>query len=306
LAKIAVKNETVHRSIVSRDPQEHLLKRPLAAGDGWSVCAVVCDAGPHVRPFEEQHCGFCIAIVRSGSFQYRSSAGCELMTPGSLMLGNPGQSFECRHEHAVGDRCLSFTYQPRFMDELLTETAVPVRHSDLFSTVRVPVVRELSGVIARASAAAQRQPSVADGLQGQIWEEIAVELAVRALEGARGISNSRQSPAAEARVTRVIRMIENFPTEQHSLADLAKEAKLSRYHFVRIFQQLTRLTPHQYVRRARLRRAATLLLLQPARILDVALDSGFGDVSNFNHAFIAEFAVSPRTFRARRGRLRNF
>jgi AraC family transcriptional regulator len=28
-------------------------------------------------------------------------------------------------------------------------------------------------------------------------------------------------------------------------------------------------------------------------VLDIALDSGFGDVSNFNHAFRAEFGTGP-------------
>ena len=30
----------------------------------------------------------------------------------------------------------------------------------------------------------------------------------------------------------------------------------------------------------------------------MALDGGFGDVSNFNHAFRAEFGVSPRIYRS--------
>jgi methylphosphotriester-DNA--protein-cysteine methyltransferase len=35
--------------------------------------------------------------------------------------------------------------------------------------------------------------------------------------------------------------------------------------------------------------------------LDVALDSGFGDLSNFNRAVRAEFGVSPRAYRRRAG-----
>jgi AraC family transcriptional regulator len=38
-------------------------------------------------------------------------------------------------------------------------------------------------------------------------------------------------------------------------------------------------------------------MLEPGRMLDMALDSGFGDVSNFNHAFRAEFGFSPRAYR---------
>jgi AraC family transcriptional regulator len=81
------------------------------------------------------------------------------------------------------------------------------------------------------------------------------------------------------------------------LVSLAREAKLSRYHFLRVFRELTGLTPHQYVLRARLRRAATQLISERMRVLDVALDCGFRDVSNFNHAFRREFGVSPKAYR---------
>jgi len=39
------------------------------------------------------------------------------------------------------------------------------------------------------------------------------------------------------------------------------------------------------------------LAAESTRILDIALDCGFGDVSNFNRAFRTEFGVSPRVFR---------
>lgn len=48
---------------------------------------------------------------------------------------------------------------------------------------------------------------------------------------------------------------------------------------------------------ARLREAAMRIALEPGRILDIALDSGFGDVSNFNRAFRSEFGMSPRAYR---------
>jgi transcriptional regulator GlxA family with amidase domain len=103
-------------------------------------------------------------------------------------------------------------------------------------------------------------------------------------------------------VTRSVRTIEQSPDEELTLTDLARAAKLSPFHFLRTFQDLTGVTPHQYVMRARLRRAATRLILEPDRILDVALASGFGDVSNFNRAFRSEFASNPRAYRVRFGR----
>jgi AraC-like DNA-binding protein len=259
---------------------------------------MVCHAGPRDRAFEEQHSVASLAIVTHGTFQYRSSAGCELMTPGSLLLGNPGQSFECGHEHGIGDRCMSFAYEPEYFDELLAESGTTLRKSR-FGTVRVPPVRETSSVIARACALHE---SGREDLSSE-WEAIGVELASAALEiSSNGDRRSEALPAAEARVTRVVRMIENYPDLEHDLVSLAREAKLSRYHFLRMFQQLTGVTPHQYILRARLRRAATRLMTERSQVLEIAMDCGFGDVSNFNHAFRAEFGKGPGEYRKQSGR----
>jgi AraC family transcriptional regulator len=320
LAKIAVGFEPLRARPVQRAP-EILVPRLVARADGWTVTDVVCNAGPRNRPFEEQHSHVCVAIVLAGSFQCRSTTGRAMLTPGSLFLGNAGECFECGHEHAVGDRCLSFSYEPQYFEAVADEAGIS---SSRFTALRVPPLREFSSLVARACAAlatvggaerAQRKPS-ADHEEQEAkssaprsasdsapWEEIAVELASRALgfATARGASQAAL-PAAEARVTRIIRMIEAHPDAHHSLDSLAQQAKLSRYHFLRLFQQHVGLTPHQYVLRHRLRRAATRLMLEPARVLDVGLDSGFGDVSNFNHGFRAEFGVSPRSYRRMAGR----
>ena len=50
----------------------------------------------------------------------------------------------------------------------------------------------------------------------------------------------------------------------------------------RTFKSLTGITPHQYVIRARLRAAASRLATGTQKVLDVALDCGFCDISNFN------------------------
>ena len=50
---------------------------------------------------------------------------------------------------------------------------------------------------------------------------------------------------------------------------LAAEAGLSIYHFVRTFRRVTGVTPHQFLMRTRLRRAAVRLASQRAKIIDV-------------------------------------
>jgi AraC-like DNA-binding protein len=288
LAKIAVDSGPV------------LLRRALARGNGWSVSDVICSEGPENRPFEEQHSHYCIAVVVEGSFQYQSEGGRELMTPGSLLLGNAGQYFECGHEHGMGDHCISFAYETEYFEALAAETDAPC-----FSVLRVPPIRDLSGLVARVCAGLigssnQRSPHTDLQQTDLSWMEAGVELVGRALENASKARPSLRSiAAAESRVTRIVRLIDGYPNSEHSLESLAQDAKLSRYHFIRIFQQLTGLTPYQYLRRTRLRGAAARLIMSAAPVLDIALDSGFGDVSNFNHAFLAEFDLSPRSYRNR-------
>ena len=273
------------------DVPGHTTARILAQGNGWTVSDVVCTSGPQDRPFEERHAGFSIAIVAAGSFQYRSWAGCELMTPGSLLLGSARQCFECEHKHGAGDRCLSFGYTPEYFESFAADAGICDAKSH-FRTLRLPPLRALSPLIARACA----------GLVGSVhvpWEEISVKLAAQTVQLVGGpLSTPGDAPpSAVARVTRTVRMIERRPDLGLTLGSLAREAGLSPYHFLRTFERLTGVTPHQYVLRARLREAAMRLAVEPARVLDIALDSGFGDVSNFNHAFRAEFGVSPRVYR---------
>lgn len=276
LAKIAVGGKT--RSLL------------LARGDGWTVSDVVCTSGPDDRPFEERHADFSIAIVAAGTFEYRSAAGRELMTPGSLMLGSAGQSFECAHEHGVGDRCVAFWYAPAYFERLAADAGA--RGTARFGALRLPPLRALSPLVARACA------GIGHPL-GAAWEEIGVGLAAQAvqLSGGRPPRAGGAPPRAVARVTAAVRRIEREPDDALSLRSLAREARLSPYHFLRTFERITGVTPHQYVLRVRLRRAATALATEPGKVVDIALESGFGDLSNFNRAFRTEFGVSPRAYR---------
>jgi AraC-like DNA-binding protein len=230
-------------------------------------------------------------MVIVGSFQYRSGSGRALMTPGSLLLGNAGHCFECGHEHAFGDRCIAFRFAADYFSKLIRDD-VGIRFMR-FDTPRLPPIRDFSPLFARAIA----------GLIGKIsidWEGVALALAITAGQIALGEVHpiADVPPSSEVRVTRAVRRIDRAPNEELTLQQLANEARLSPYHFLRTFQRITGLTPHQYIRRARLRDAAVRIVAEPSRILDIALDSGFGDVSNFNRAFRTEFGMSPRAYRA--------
>ena len=289
MAKIAIALEQALERRKAHGHSGGTVPHVIARGDGWTVADVVCTFGPQDRPFEEQHSDYSIAIVLTGTFQYRSLVGRGLMTPGSLMLGNAGHCFECGHEHGEGDRCVSFWYAPDYFERLAADACTGIRAH--FKVARLPSVRALTSLVARAGAGVLDPSSIS-------WEELGVTLAARAVSLAAGAASDqiRPVPNGEARVTKAVRMIDRHPEAALTLRRMAREAGLSPYHFLRTFQQVTGVTPHQYVMRARLREAATRIANQPNRILDIALDSGFGDVSNFNRAFRTEFGVNPRAY----------
>ena len=294
LAKIAVELKQALSQRAFHGTPGRATSRRLATGKEWGVSDVLCTSGPSDRAFEERHLAYSIGIVLAGTFQYRrsSSRNCStLMTPGSLLLGSPGQHFECGHEHGEGDRCVSFKYEPVLFERLARDAAI--RGPLTFGPLRLPPFRELAPLVTRAATA------LAGSLQSS-WEELSLQLAVLALRFSRDLPLEDPAPsnASVARVTRIVRHIEAHCEEALSLSEFALETGLTPYHFLRVFQSVAGITPHQFLLRTRLRRAATRLLHERNHnILDIALDSGFGDVSNFTRTFRAEFGATPRQYR---------
>ena len=268
--------------------------RLLASGPGWSASDIVCTSGPQDRPFEERHDCVSISAVTEGTFQYRSTRGAAVLAPGALLLGNEGECFECGHEHAVGDRCLGFGLSTALLESVAA--ALPGARSAVFAGPRLPPSPRLAPLLAEAEAARDERDEAA-------LEEIALRLAAAALaaEAGLGAQSARPSPRDERRVTDAVRRIEAEPEAPFSLATLAREAAMSRYHFLRSFAGIVGLTPHQYVLRARLHRAAVRLRRSDAPVSAIAFEAGFGDLSTFNRRFRRLMGETPGAFRARRG-----
>ncbi len=271
----------------------------LASGPDWSVDDVICTAGPHDHPFEEQHESLCIAVVTDGTFQYRTSQGAALLAPGAVLLGNHGQCFECGHEHGVGDRCLAFHLAPEFFEAVIA--GVPGAKATQFAVPRLPPAPSFIPLIALAEAARD------DGDELE-FEELALRFAgavAAQLVETRGALPSA-SRRDERRITEAVRRIEAEAHEishvRLSVAALARGAAMSPYHFLRRFQQVVGMTPHQFVLRARLHRAAVRVRRSDEPISTIAFDAGFNDLSTFNHRFRRVMGASPSVFRRQRGR----
>jgi AraC-like DNA-binding protein len=265
--------------------------RILASGSGWRTADVICTAGPHDWPFEEQHTAICITAVTDGLFQYRGTQGTAVLAPGALLLGNARHCFACGHEHSSGDRCLSFHFTPDFMERVVA--AVPGARRLEFALPSLPPLPAFLPLAAAAEAARD------DGDDREL-EELALRYAGAVTATLAGAASRRPAPSArdERRIAKALRRIEAAAGEPLSLTALAAEAAMSSYHFLRTFRAVVGMTPHQFILHTRMRRAAVRLRRTRDSISAIALDCGFNDLSTFNRRFRRIMGVSPGAFRA--------
>lgn len=96
----------------------------------------------------------------------------------------------------------------------------------------------------------------------------------------------------DPKIQQVLSYINENLTEELSVEQLAEQAYLSKYHFMRLFKAQTGSTVHAYVRQKRLLHAARLIR-EGTSVGKAAADSGFGDYSAFHRAFRESFGISP-------------
>jgi AraC family transcriptional regulator len=244
-----------------------------------------CDAGPADAPFVERHGNFSLSYVRKGSFGYRARGESFELVAGAVLVGHPGDEYVCTHEHVCGDECLSFDLAPALVAGIGDR-------AEIWRAGCVPPLPELMvlGELAQAVAEAKSDIGI---------DEVGLLFAARFVELVSGRKRKQVKPSARDR-RRAVEAALWIDAHAHKPIDLgrtAAEVGLSPFHFLRLFAGILGVTPHQYLVRARLRRAARLLAGDARPITEIALDVGFADLSNFVRTFHRAAGVSPRGFR---------
>ncbi|MBX3605850.1 MAG: helix-turn-helix domain-containing protein [Piscinibacter sp.] len=271
-----------------------LTAQPLVEGP-LAVTLYRCSAGPAQAPFTEQYRGWSASYVLRGSFGCRCRGRHFELVPGSVLVGRPGDEFTCTHEHHHGgDECLAFAPDAALADELGAGAAS-------WQSGALPPLPGLIGLgeLGRAGAAGHATPAL---------DEVGLALVARIAGLLRGTPDAPLRPGRRDRQRAVesALWIDAHSAERCELPQLARQAGLSAYHYLRVFGAVLGVTPHQYLVRSRLRRAAEALATGTQRVTDIALDVGFDDLSNFTRSFGRATGLSPRAFRRAARRDRNF
>lgn len=92
------------------------------------------------------------------------------------------------------------------------------------------------------------------------------------------------------------KQLELYPECKLTVEEMAKNAFVSKYHFIRSFKAEVGLTPHQFQIQNRIRKAQRLIH-KAETITEVALTTGFCDQSHFIKQFEKYVGLPPSTYK---------
>ena len=127
---------------------------------------------------------------------------------------------------------------------------------------------------------------------------LAVELA-RLRRRRLGNPRTAANTSGGERLTELLMLMAEHPEREFSRREMAEKLCVSASTLQRLFRARTGFSPHDYLMRLRLKKAATLLLESELTVGEVANETGFADSNYFCRRFRSYAAASPLEFRKR-------
>jgi AraC family transcriptional regulator len=105
----------------------------------------------------------------------------------------------------------------------------------------------------------------------------------------------------EPTVQRVIDAMRDRLSEPFTIDEMSQIAMFSKFHFSRLFQEVTGMPPARYLTAMRLAEAKRLLLTTSLSVVDISVTVGYASLGTFGTRFKYSVGLSPTAFRASRG-----
>ena len=100
-------------------------------------------------------------------------------------------------------------------------------------------------------------------------------------------------------IQKTVNHIEENIGEEIQIDELAEIAALSLFYFQRLFTRLVKKPVREYIKLRRLARACDTLRDKNNRIIDVAIQFGFGGRETFTRAFKDTYGITPAQYRSK-------
>ncbi|WP_394780909.1 AraC family transcriptional regulator [Undibacterium sp.] len=240
---------------------------------------------PHV------HDGYSIGAIEAGAQRFRYQGADHIAATGTVVMLNPDEMHTGQAEADGG-----WTYQMMYIEP---DTLLEMTGSEAF----FPNAAVHDPQLARAyQQAFKTMWKAADDLAfvssfTQLIDKVVSRYGKNAQPTAPGSSRQQRRTLA---MQRVLECIEDNLDQSLRVEQLAAEAGLSVFHFVRSFAALYHVTPHQYIQARRAARAKNLLS-QRNSPSDAAAAVGLTDQSHLNRWFKRAYGVTPAQYQQQIG-----
>jgi AraC-like DNA-binding protein len=111
------------------------------------------------------------------------------------------------------------------------------------------------------------------------------------------VEPSARQPPACGLFERILRIVSERYREPLSIPTISRELHISRTHVMRQFRKVAGITLLEYMTQQRVSCAQRLMITTDAKILDIALESGFGSLGQFYACFKRITGQSPARYR---------
>jgi len=269
-----------------------VLKRD-AAWEGIKLAHYRFQAGDLPEHRHQEHL-VTIALGEGCGSEIHTASGfrARAQTRGSVCVIPSGQSFTAKLKSA--SEHLAIYLEPSLVLRAASEFRTPggvevvercLPRDPIISSVGLALLAELES----------------EGLSGRLYaESLANVLAVHLLRyytASAGSTKRFTGGLSGQKLRRVMAFIaDNYETDL-SLADLARVAGMSTFHFAREFKRTTGTTPHQYLIKFRVEHAKALLSKSEMPLVEVSSRSGFSHQSHFTRLFRRLTGTTPQSYR---------
>ncbi len=105
----------------------------------------------------------------------------------------------------------------------------------------------------------------------------------------------------ERNIQRVIDSIYQNMGDRITIDDMARTAMFSKFHFTRLFQRITGVSPGRFLSAVRLQEAKKLLLSTALSVTEISHRVGYSSVGTFSSRFKSSVGLAPSAYRELRG-----
>jgi AraC-like DNA-binding protein len=233
------------------------------------------------------HRGVEIAWCGRGSAEYEIGGTVVILRPGAAIV-IPADVEHTTSFHEPGSQARSIHVAPAAFDEA----------RDALGS-RMAGARLMEGTVERPSPLAALGSLLAREAEDDRGDKA---LAVEALTDSvvafavRSNDDPGASPRHDPRVKRAVELIHDRYDEPLTIDELARTARMSRFHFSRLFRQETGKSPYRYLLDVRMARAAHLMRVRRCGVTEAAMSVGCTDLGRFGRMFRAAHGVRPSDY----------